>query len=59
MAKFEIWRDAKGEYRWGLKDASGVVIAKGGESYQSAPGAREAIARVQAEAPDAPVGEAP
>ncbi len=57
--KFEIYRDAKGGYRWRLKDAAGTVIASCGESYQSVPGAREAIAGVQADAPDAPVDEAP
>ena len=30
-AKFEIYKDTKGEFRWRLKSANGQTIATGGE----------------------------
>lgn len=30
---FEVYKDAKGEFRWRLKAGNHVVIATGGEGY--------------------------
>ena len=56
-AKFEVYKDAKGEYRWRLKSANGQVIATGGEGYTSKGGAENGIAAVQKDAPGAAVVE--
>ena len=56
-AKFELYKDAKGEYRWRLKSANGQVIATGGEGYESKGGAENGIAAVKRDAPGAPVEE--
>ena len=45
MAKFELYKDAKGEYRWRLKSGNGQVIATGGEGYTSKAGALNGIER--------------
>jgi uncharacterized protein len=56
-AKFELYKDAKGEYRWRLKSANGQVIATGGEGYTSKAGAENGIDAVKTDAPGAPVDE--
>jgi uncharacterized protein YegP (UPF0339 family) len=56
-AKFELYKDAKGEYRWRLKSGNGQVIATGGEGYSSRSGAENGIAAVQRDAPGAAVVE--
>jgi uncharacterized protein YegP (UPF0339 family) len=57
-AKFELYKDAKGEYRWRLKSANGQVIATGGEGYTNKDGAENGIAAVKRDAPGAPVEDA-
>ncbi len=52
--KFEIYQDAKREYRWRLKTGDGVIIAMSGASSQSAIGASNHIGRFVAEVPTAP-----
>ncbi|MGX7677852.1 YegP family protein [Jatrophihabitans sp. DSM 45814] len=54
-AKFEVYQDSKGEYRWRLKSANGQVIATGGEGYTSKSGCENGIAAVQRDAPLAAV----
>ena len=39
-AKFELYKDAKGEFRWRLKASNGQTIATGGEGYSSKASAR-------------------
>jgi uncharacterized protein YegP (UPF0339 family) len=34
-AKFELYKDAKGEFRWRLVASNGQTIANGGEGYKS------------------------
>ena len=51
MAKFELYQDARGEYRWRLKSANGQVIATGGEGYTSKAGAEKGIQAVMRDAP--------
>jgi uncharacterized protein YegP (UPF0339 family) len=54
-AKFEVFKDKSGEYRWRLKSANGQIIATGGEGYENKAGVENGIAAVQRDAPDAPV----
>ena len=57
MAKFELYQDAKGEYRWRLKSGNGQVIANGGEGYTSKAAALNGIQAVQRDAAGAAVDE--
>jgi len=57
MAKFELYRDPKGDYRWRLKASNGQTIANGGEGYSSKTSAKEGIASVQKNAADAEIVE--
>jgi uncharacterized protein len=54
-AKFEIYKDGRGEFRWRLKSGNGQVIASGGEGYTSRSGAENGINAVKRDAPDASV----
>jgi uncharacterized protein YegP (UPF0339 family) len=53
MAKFEIFRDVRGEYRWRLRSAGGEVFAIGGEGFKSKSSAENSVAAVKQNAPDA------
>jgi uncharacterized protein YegP (UPF0339 family) len=51
-AKFEVYKDARGEYRFRLKAGNGEIVAQG-ESYPTKSGAHdgcEAVKRAAAEA---------
>jgi uncharacterized protein YegP (UPF0339 family) len=52
--KFELYKDARGEFRFRLKAANGEVIASG-EGYTSKAGAENGIKSVQTNAPGATV----
>lgn len=54
--KFEIYEDAKQEYRFRLKASNGEVLATG-ESYPTLAGVRKGIEAVQRAAADATVVE--
>jgi uncharacterized protein YegP (UPF0339 family) len=56
-AKFHVYKDGKGEYRWRLRSGNGQVIASGGEGYTSKAGALNGIAAVQRDAAGADVVE--
>jgi uncharacterized protein len=56
--KFEIYRDAKSEYRWRLKATNGQTIATSGEGYSSRQSCLNGIESVKSNAPDAEVVEA-
>jgi uncharacterized protein YegP (UPF0339 family) len=56
--KFEIYRDAKSEYRWRLKASNGQTIATSGEGYSSRQSCLNGIESVKSNAPDAEVVEA-
>jgi uncharacterized protein len=58
MAKFEIFQDVRGEYRWRLRSADGQILAIGGEGYRTTAGAQSGIAAVQRDAPKAAVTDA-
>jgi uncharacterized protein YegP (UPF0339 family) len=55
--KFELYPDAKGEYRWRLKASNGQTIATGGEGYATKANAKAGIESVKKNAPDAEVVE--
>ena len=57
MSKFELYADAKGEYRRRLKASNGQVIATGGEGYSSKATAKAGIESVKKNAPEAPIEE--
>lgn len=52
--KFELYKDARGEFRFRLKAANGEVIASG-EGYTSKAAAENGIKSVQTNAPGATV----
>jgi len=56
-AKFELFKDAKGEFRWRLVASNGQTIATGGEGYKSKESAKAGIESVKKNAPEAPVEE--
>jgi len=53
-AKFEVYKDKKGEFRFRLKASNGETIATG-ESYPSKPGVMKGIKSIQKNAPEAPI----
>ncbi|HLB66765.1 MAG TPA: DUF1508 domain-containing protein [Candidatus Saccharimonadales bacterium] len=57
MAKFVIYPDAAGHYRWRLVASNGVKIASSGESFYSKSGAREAAELVRSYAGNADIEE--
>jgi uncharacterized protein YegP (UPF0339 family) len=57
MAKFYIYRDAKGEYRWRLRAGNGRIIADSGEGYERKIDCERSIELVKEESPTAPVEE--
>ena len=52
--KFELYKDAKGKFRFRLKAGNGDIIAVG-EAYETKANANNGIASVQKNAPDATV----
>jgi uncharacterized protein YegP (UPF0339 family) len=54
-AKFELYKDAKGEFRWRLVASNGQAIATSGEGYKAEASARAGIESVKKNAPTAPI----
>jgi uncharacterized protein YegP (UPF0339 family) len=54
MAKFEVFKDGKGEFRFRLKASNGQVIATG-ESYKTKAGVLNGIASIKRNAADAAI----
>jgi len=48
--KFEVFQDAKKEYRWRLKNADGKVVATPGQGYQSKKYCEEAVEKMKTNA---------
>lgn len=46
-ARFELYEDVRGEWRWRLVHEDGHVLADAGEGYANRSGAREAIERIR------------
>ena len=57
MAKFEVFKDGKGEFRFRLKASNGQVIATG-EGYKTKAGVLNGIASIKRNAADAAVVDA-
>lgn len=56
-AKFELYKDAKGEYRWRLVASNGQTIATAGEGYKAKDSALAGIESVKKNAPTAKIEE--
>ena len=56
-AKFELYKDKKGEYRWKLVATNGQTIAVG-EGYTTKESAKNGIESVKKNAPTAAIVEA-
>lgn len=56
-AKFELYKDAKGEFRWRLVASNGQNIATAGEGYKSKESAKVNIESVKKNAPIAEIIE--
>jgi hypothetical protein len=54
-AKFEIYKDKSGEFRWRLVHTNGQVIANSGESYKAKANAIGGMNSVKENAPGATV----
>lgn len=49
MAKFTVYQDRSGQFRWRLQANNGRIPADSGEGYVSRAGARQAAERVRTE----------
>lgn len=58
MAKFEVYKDSRGEYRWRLKASNGQVVATGGEGFSSKAAAMNSIESIKQTAHQAATVEA-
>jgi uncharacterized protein YegP (UPF0339 family) len=56
-AKFELYKDAKSEYRWRLVASNGQTIATGGEGYKTKESAKGGIESVKKNAAEAAIEE--
>jgi uncharacterized protein YegP (UPF0339 family) len=56
-AKFELYKDAKGEFRWRLISSNGQMIANSGEGYKTKASATNGIESVKKNAPTAKIEE--
>ena len=56
-SKFELYKDAKGEWRWRLIATNGQTIATGGEGYKSKDSAKAGIESVKKNAPTSEIVE--
>ncbi|MFC3957134.1 HVO_2922 family protein [Halovivax cerinus] len=54
-ARFELYRDGVGEWRWRLVHDNGNIIADSGEGYDRKDGARRGLESVKRNAPGARV----
>jgi uncharacterized protein YegP (UPF0339 family) len=57
MAKFELYRDGRQEFRWRLKASNGEVIAESGEGYTTKASAQNGIASVKKNAESAEIDD--
>ena len=56
MAKFEIYKDKKGEFRWRLRAGNNQIIASG-EGYTSKAGCKKGIKSMRKNAPKAKIDD--
>ncbi len=57
MTKFQIFKDAKGEFRWRLRAGNNEIIATSGEGYKAKADCQHGIELVKRDASAAPVDE--
>jgi uncharacterized protein YegP (UPF0339 family) len=57
-AKFELFTDKSGQWRWRLRHTNGNIIADGGEGYASRQKCKQGIESVKQNAPDAEIVDA-
>jgi hypothetical protein len=55
--RFELYKDAKGEFRWRLIASSGQMIANSGEGYKSKDSAKSGIESVKKNAATAAIAD--
>ncbi len=56
-AKFELYKDKKGEWRWNLRHNNGNIIADSAEGYSSKQKAKQGLESVRKNTPGAPIDE--
>jgi uncharacterized protein YegP (UPF0339 family) len=56
-AKFSLYKDKKGEFRWKLLASNGQIIADSAEGYKTKKSAEDGIASVKKNAPTAKIEE--
>lgn len=55
MARFQIFKDARGEFRWRLRAGNNEIIATSGEGYKAKVDCEHVIDLVKRDGPSAPV----
>lgn len=55
MAKFEVFKDAKGEFRWRMKAGNGEIIADSNEGYKTKSSCEHGIELVKRDSASADV----
>lgn len=53
MAKFVIYKDTRGEYRWRFRASNGEIVADSAEGYKSKADCQRGIEIVKKESPGA------
>jgi uncharacterized protein YegP (UPF0339 family) len=57
MARFELYKDNAGEYRWRFVSTNGRIIATSSEGYKAKGDCQHGIDLIKSEAPPAQVEE--
>ena len=57
MARFSIYKDAKGEFRWRLSADNSKILADSGEGYKNKSDCKNGIEIVKNESSNAPVND--
>jgi uncharacterized protein YegP (UPF0339 family) len=55
MTRFQIFKDARGEFRWRLRAGNNEIIATSGEGYKAKVDCEHGIELVKRDGPSAPV----
>ncbi len=59
MAKFEIYQDKSGDYRWRFQSNSGKILAVSAEGYLNRANCEHAIILLKRENSNAPIADVP